>query len=160
MPFPLSRKVVPGLSAGGQVVLYLSVNGGDLQLSPHGRLVEGDGLLIQHRGPVPLELGMGLDMDAYDQIAGRTAVLACIPLSAQRDSLAVIDAGGDGHSDALLLPHAARPPAGLAGAVDDLAGPPALGAGRRTGEGKAARPPLDADGPGAPAVRADLRCGP
>ena len=103
---------------------------------------------------------MGLDMDAYDQIAGRTAVLACIPLSAQRDSLAVIDAGGDGHSDALLLPHAARPPAGLAGAVDDLAGPPALGAGRRTGEGKAARPPLDADGPGAPAVRADLRCGP
>ena len=32
--------------------------------------------------------------------------------------------------------------------------------GGRTGEGKAARPPLDADGPGAPAVRADLRCGP
>mgnify|MGYP000131588011 CR=1 FL=1 len=65
---------------------------------------------------------MGLDMDAYDQIAGRTAVLACIPLSAQRDSLAVIDAGGDGHSDALLLPHAARPRRPCR-AVDDLAGP-------------------------------------
>ena len=149
----------PGLGPGRQIVFHLAVDGGDLQLGPHHRLVEGHRLLIEHRGAVPVELGMGLDMDRHDQVAGGTAVLPGIALAPQGDGLAVVDAGGDADRDPLGLFHAAAAAAGLAGGVDDLARPPAAGAGGSAGEGEAAGALLHPDHAGAPAVGTGLRRG-
>lgn len=57
----------------------------------------------------------------------------------------------------LTLP---APPQALQGLWMILPVPGTLEQGAVLVKAKAARPPLDADGPGAPAVRADLRCGP
>ena len=58
---------------------------------------------------------------ADEQIAGRAAVHAAVALAVQRDGLAVVDTGGDGHADLVLTADAAHTAAGLAGLVDDLA---------------------------------------
>ena len=100
-------------------------------------------------------------MNPHDQVAGGAAVLARVALAPQGDGLAVVDTGGDADGDPLGLFHAAAAAAGLAGAVDDLAGPPAAGAGGRWLE--KAKPPVRCCTRTTPvplAVGAGLRRGP
>ena len=162
MPLPRRRKVVPDWVPGGQVVLHLAVDGGDLQLRAQGRLGEGDGL--PHTAPmVPsrLEQGVGPDGDADEQVAGGAAVLAGVALAPEGDGLAVVDAGGDGDLD--------RPAAcgrcrcrrqSLQGWWMILPVPPQREQGAVVAKTHMARlPPLDADHAGAAAVGADLRGG-
>src|SRR5699024_2238040 len=82
-----------------------------------------------------------------------------IALSPEGDGLAVVDAGRDADRDPLALFHAAAAAAGLAGSVNDLARPPAAGAGGGAGEGEAAGALLHPDHAGAPAVGTGLRRG-
>ena len=148
-----------GLGTGGQVIGDLAIDGGDLQLSAHGGLIEGDRLLVKDGGALTDKLAAGLHPDVDDQIAGGAAVLAGVALAPEGDSLTVIDTGGDGHRDTALDLVVSGAVAVITGAVDDLAGAVALGALCGGGVGEAAAAPLDADHTGAPAVGAGVSGG-
>ena len=147
-----------GLSAGGQSVLHLAVDGGDLQLGAHGCLEEGDGMLIKHGGSLTMELGMRLDAYTDDQIAGGAAVLTGVALAPQGHCLTIINTVRNGNHNALLALDTAGTVTGLTGLVNDLTCAVTLAAGGGAGKGHATHALLDSDSAGAPTLRAGL-CG-
>ena len=71
---------------------------------------------------------MGRDVDAHDQIPGRTAVAPAVALTPDGNGLAIVDARRNFDVDLFSPAHAAGAAAGLALLMDDLALAPTVGA--------------------------------
>lgn len=73
-----------GLSAFGQIIFHLTLQGGNLQFSTQGGIGEADGDLAIQIGAPPLKQGMGAHTDADIDIAVGTAVAARVGLVPHR----------------------------------------------------------------------------
>src|SRR5699024_2335027 len=148
------------LGARLHFALDLPVQGGDLNLSTHGGLVDRHRLVQVDVTALPAQPGVGHHVDAYDKVPGGAAVAAHVSLASDGDGLAIVDAGGDFDVDLLLPAHTAAAAAGLALLMDDLPLAPAVGADGGGGHGAEHRPLLDPHLAAAVALGADLRSGP
>ena len=115
-----------GLGSLRDIQLHLAVNGRNLNLSAESRLCIADLMFQQDIRAFPFKAGIGSDNDINQQIAGWSAIGACIALSTQRNGLTVINAGGNRNIDLMLLADLAHTMAGVARILDNLAGPVAL----------------------------------
>jgi hypothetical protein len=114
-----------GLGAGLDLDLLVAVDGRDLESRPEGRLGDGDrGFVVQLRA-VPLQRGMGRDVDGDIQRSGRPATRPDLALVGQPDLVALVDAGRDRHPEAALALRPTVAFARLARGLDDLALTPA-----------------------------------
>src|SRR5471032_2329929 len=76
------------------------------------------------------------------QIPGGTAVASRLAFAVDANTIACIDAGGDGHRQGLLLPQPALAEAGVAGIADDFAAAFAARARLLNGENRLLHPHL------------------
>ena len=125
----LDGKGGAGLSALGNGVIYLTIQGRHLNFRTQSRLGEGDGYLTVDRGAISLEDGMALDIHFHQQIAVAATVGANAALTGNRETLAVVDACR--HMNRLLMDTVdlALAFTGGAGGLDDLTTATATGTG-------------------------------
>ena len=108
------------LGAGGQVVLDLAVDGGDLQFAAQRGVYEGDRVGVVDIKAVPSEHGMGGDGDADDEVAVGAAVPTHVTLTVHIDGLAVVNTGGNLYMDGSATADETTAAAHLAGVLDDM----------------------------------------
>ncbi len=123
------------LRPGGDVDLgAAAIDGGHLDRAAQRRGRHRDRHAAMDVGAVALEEAMRLHREEDVEVAGRAAAHPRLALAREPDARAVLDAGGDGHRQHLLLARAALAAALAAGILDDAAGAMAGGAGALDGE--------------------------
>ena len=125
-------KLPTGLGSLGDGVVDLAIQGRHLDLRAQGCLGKGNRHLAQNIHIVPLENGMALDENLYQQVTVGTAVGAHTALTPDTDALAVVHTGRDLDLDPIGAANLALALTGVAGGLDDLA---PSGAGRTGGSG-------------------------
>ena len=145
-----------GLSALGQIILHLSVHGGNDQRSAQRRLGEGNGHLQNDILSVSLEHLVFFYIDGDVQVAGRPAPGTAVTLAPQGDGLSVVDACWYLHPDGAGLADTALTLTGRARFLDDLAGALAVLAGAAAGKDAEGRALGGLHLAGAPAHRTGL----
>ena len=107
--------------------LDLPVQGGDLDLSTHGGLVDRHRLVQVDVAALPAQPAWGITLMPTIRSPAGPPLRPMSPLASDGDGLAIVDAGGDFDVDLLLPAHTAAAAAGFAFLMDDLPSPRQLG---------------------------------
>src|SRR5512135_1355719 len=128
-PFPPQNEVVAGRRAWRDGEVFLPGKGRHLDRRAQRRLWKGDRNLAEKVGPFPDEERVLLHGEHHVQVADGPARGPGLPLAAQLEARAAVDARGDLHLELAAFPDVAGAAAASARVLDDLARPPAAAAG-------------------------------
>jgi hypothetical protein len=126
---PLESKGLAGLDTGGQTKLVITIQCWDGYITAQSGLSDVEGEPIEEMDALPLKDLTWGDVEADIKVPRRAVVGASLTLTAHANTVAIINASGNGHADGAHATYAAGATAFLTGLCDD----PALAATATTG---------------------------